>query len=107
MSNGLILGLADNPVSRWQGLKSLFDRRLPSNRAVRRFLKSMQRKQKPSLVRLNNAVHTAVFAPTGAGKGVSSVIPFLLTCPESCVVIDFKGETTRSPPTPGGRWATA
>lgn len=45
-----------------------------------------------TLVRLPQAIHTAVFAPTGVGKGVSCVIPFLLTCPESCVVIDFKGE---------------
>jgi type IV secretion system protein VirD4 len=37
-------------------------------------------------------VHTAVFAPTGVGKGTSFVIPFLLSCPDSCVVVDFKGE---------------
>lgn len=37
-------------------------------------------------------VHTVVFAPTGAGKGVSFVIPFLLTCPDSAIVIDLKGE---------------
>jgi type IV secretion system protein VirD4 len=37
-------------------------------------------------------VHTAVFAPTGVGKGVSCVIPFLLTSEESAVVVDFKGE---------------
>src|SRR4051812_33005980 len=33
--------------------------------------------KKGELVRLPNAVHTAVFAPTGAGKGVSMAIPFL------------------------------
>jgi type IV secretion system protein VirD4 len=41
------------------------------------------------------AVHTAVFAPTGVGKGVSCVIPFLLTSDESAVVVDFKGENCR------------
>lgn len=46
----------------------------------------------PSLVRLSRAVHTAVFAPTGAGKGVSCVLPFLLTCLASLVCTDFKGE---------------
>jgi type IV secretion system protein VirD4 len=47
----------------------------------------------PSIVRLSRAVHTAVFAPTGVGKSVSCVIPFLLNdCRESCVVVDFKGE---------------
>jgi type IV secretion system protein VirD4 len=40
-------------------------------------------------------VHTVVFAPTGSGKGVSLVIPFLLTCDDSCVVIDFKGDLAR------------
>ena len=43
------------------------------------------------LVRIN-PVHTAIFAPTGAGKGVSFVIPHLLTCRESTVVVDPKGE---------------
>lgn len=43
-------------------------------------------------VRLPQAVHTAVFAPTGVGKGVSLVTPFLLTSPESAVVLDFKAE---------------
>src|SRR5262249_3456758 len=44
---------------------------------------------------LTKAVHTAVFAPTGVGKGVSCVIPFLMTCPDSMVVVDFKGENAR------------
>lgn len=45
----------------------------------------------PMHVRLSRAVHTAVFAPTGIGKGVSCMIPFLLECPHSCVVVDFGG----------------
>jgi type IV secretion system protein VirD4 len=49
----------------------------------------------PALVRLPNAVHTAVFAPTGVGKGVSCVVPFLLSSPDSAVVVDFKGENAR------------
>jgi len=36
--------------------------------------------------------HTCVFAPTGAGKGVSLVIPALLCYPGSMVVFDIKGE---------------
>lgn len=36
--------------------------------------------------------HMLTFAPTGAGKGVSSLIPNLLTYPGSVVVIDPKGE---------------
>jgi type IV secretion system protein VirD4 len=48
-----------------------------------------------ALVRLPHAVHVAIFGPTGAGKGVSFVLPTLLTNPESCVVLDFKGELAR------------
>jgi type IV secretion system protein VirD4 len=44
------------------------------------------------MVRLPNAVHTAVFAPTGVGKGVSMVIPQALVCPDSMLFLDFKGE---------------
>jgi len=89
---GLILGLMENRIGRLDGLKALFNRKLSSGMAVTLFLKSMQRKQKPSLVRLNNVVHTSVFAPTGAGKGVSHIVPFLLTNPDSMVVLDYKGE---------------
>jgi type IV secretory pathway TraG/TraD family ATPase VirD4 len=46
-------------------------------------------------VRLTKAVHVAVIAPTGCGKGTSFVIPHLLTCPDSMVVIDFKGENAK------------
>jgi type IV secretion system protein VirD4 len=44
------------------------------------------------LVRLRQAIHTVVFSPSGGGKGVSCVIPFLQRCKESCVIVDFKGE---------------
>ncbi|MGC4031663.1 MAG: type IV secretory system conjugative DNA transfer family protein [Tepidisphaeraceae bacterium] len=47
---------------------------------------------KSPLIRLPNAVHTCVIGPTGSGKGVSFVIPTLLTDSRSCVVLDFKGE---------------
>ena len=57
--------------------------------AIRRF--NRRKDSKEPLVRLN-AVHTAVFAPTGVGKGVSCVIPHLLTCAESTVCVDFKRE---------------
>ncbi len=45
------------------------------------------------LIRMNNVVHTALFAPTGAGKGVSFVVPWLRRgIPGSVVVSDPKGE---------------
>ena len=63
----------------------------PAKESCNGFLK-LFRKNEGEIVRLSQAVHTAVFAPTRVGKGVSCVIPFLLTCEESCVVIDFKSE---------------
>ena len=96
MSNGLILGHIAAKPDLWRRIRGLFDRRLPDDLAVRRFLSACQRKEQKHLVRLTNAIHTAIFAPTGAGKGVSCVIPFLLTCRESCFVLDVKdGELAR------------
>ena len=38
--------------------------------------------------------HTLVVAPSGAGKGTGLIIPYVLTCPDSMVVSEFKGETS-------------
>ena len=79
-----------------KALNDLFRFRVSSKEACEQFFDSIRffnRPQRQSeLVRLPNAVHTAVFAPTGVGKGVSCVIPFLQTSSESAVVVDFKGE---------------
>ena len=92
-TEGLLVGrLQSPPLSIWTGLNALFNRRLPSAEACRVFTRAIRRKPRSNLVRLPNAVHTAVFAPTGVGKGVSIVLPHLLNCPDSCVVVDFKGE---------------
>ena len=73
--------------------------RVSSKEACEQFFDSIRffnRPQRQSeLIRLPNAVHTAVFAPTGVGKGVSCVVPFLLTSDESAVVVDFKGENSQ------------
>jgi type IV secretion system protein VirD4 len=100
-SRGLILGRAMDagklPLGKAQ--QDLFNLIVPSQAACKQFLASLQFGQQPklnpALVRLPHAVHTAVFAPTGVGKGVSCVIPFLLTTDESAVVVDFKGENFR------------
>ncbi|MBI1314928.1 TraM recognition domain-containing protein [bacterium] len=96
--NGLILGRMQ--VSRPDfaaSLIGLFNPRIASDVACERFVFSMRKLQPapPQLVRLSKAVHVAVFAPTGVGKGVSCVIPHLLTCRESMVVVDFKGENAK------------
>jgi type IV secretion system protein VirD4 len=95
---GLILGrIAESNWRPWRrGLAALFDPKVEAKAACRRFLSAgfSFRRQCP-IVRLSTAVHTAIFAPTGVGKGVSIAVPFLFTCPDSCVVLDLKGELAR------------
>ena len=93
--DGLILGHIEGKTPKMDGIKALFDRGLSAWVAVRRFLESCQPRAALHLVRLNTSVHTCIFAPTGVGKGVSCVIPHLLTNTDSCVVVDFKGELAK------------
>lgn len=83
------------PASLWPLPGSwILDRSIDSRVAcsrVLRHLASAYRKKRP-VVRLTNSVHTCVFGPTGAGKGTSFIVPWLLESDESGVVIDFKGE---------------
>ena len=97
-NSGLIIGRVmggGKPPFR-TAIQELFSSWVSSKEACEQFLASIRlwRKAKlnPALVRMPKAVHTAVFAPTGVGKGVSCVIPFLLASDESAVVVDFKGE---------------
>jgi len=99
--SGPILGrvMDDGKPPLRKATRELFDFTVPSKLACEQFLASIRfgekAKENPALVRMPKAVHTAVFAPTGVGKGVSCVIPFLLTTDESAVVVDFKGENFR------------
>src|SRR5579864_4235727 len=90
--NGLIVGHIEGKPTLLRGVLTLFDSRFSAKAACQKLLLACQRKQPKFLVRLTKAVHTAIFAPTGVGKGVSFIIPFLKTCNESSVVVDFKGE---------------
>jgi type IV secretion system protein VirD4 len=95
--SGLILGRLTVTRTRFlPAIKALFSLRVDAMSACRQFLSTLRSKPQNVLVKLN-AVHTAVFAPTGVGKGVSMVVPFLLDCgsEDSCVVVDFKGELAR------------
>jgi type IV secretion system protein VirD4 len=75
------------------GIKALTDSRLKAIDACRAFLAVFKRgHQHAPVVRLPQAITTVCFAPPGAGKSTGLVIPFLLTCEDSCVVIDFSGE---------------
>jgi type IV secretion system protein VirD4 len=92
--HGLILGRIRTRRRFSAAVQSLFTLQIPSFQACRESL-DVLRGPREAVVRLPQAIHTAVFAPSGVGKGVSCVIPFLLDCRESCVVIDFKGENAR------------
>jgi type IV secretion system protein VirD4 len=49
--------------------------------------------KKPAQKIIQSGIYnTLLSAPTRSGKGVSSVVPTLLACPESVIVLDFKGE---------------
>jgi type IV secretion system protein VirD4 len=88
-ANGLLIGrLAAKPR---RSFFAIFNPRINSWDACKAFWG----KQESRLVRIP-AIHSAIFAPTGVGKGVSFVIPHGLTCKESTVFIDFKGEIARA-----------
>ncbi|MBC7818250.1 MAG: type IV secretory system conjugative DNA transfer family protein, partial [Planctomycetaceae bacterium] len=91
---GLILGRIQARSNRIGALCSLFRRRIKPKQACEQALELFKRVPE-RWVRASGAIHTAVFAPTSLGKGVSLIIPFLRECDESCVVIDFKGENAR------------
>ena len=94
---GRVMDVAKPPLR--QATQALFDSTVSSKKACEQFLSAIRLGDKPklnpALVRIPKAVHTAVFAPTGVGKGTSSIVPFLLTTDESAVVLDVKGENFR------------
>ena len=51
-----------------------------------------ERSRKVRILKHDGPEHVLVFAPTRSGKGVSLILPTLLTWPESCFVLDIKGE---------------
>lgn len=89
-NEGMLIGLMETRASLWLGIVALLHPRVNSAFACDAFLSGL-RTPRSEMVRIP-AIHAAIFAPTGAGKGVSFVIPHLLTCPDSCVVLDPKGE---------------
>ena len=94
--HGLLIGTPLEPErpSLQAATLALFNLRVASEVACKRFLRSIfpNIDNIPPRVRLSRACHLSVVAPSNVGKGVSCVIPFLLECPDSCVVVDFKGE---------------
>lgn len=73
----------------------LVDRSVPHEVACREaWTQLLRRRPAPPTVRLPEAVHCAIFSPSGGGKGRSIAIPWLLNCGHdgSVVLTDFKGE---------------
>jgi len=86
--HGFILGRFGTRENIIERMKALFRKSLRARDACEKLIA----RTGSDLVRLRDTPTLVTFAPTGLGKGASLAIPFLLTCPESCVVIDFKGE---------------
>jgi type IV secretion system protein VirD4 len=74
--------------ARWGSTRHLLS---PRGFIVGRGTRRVTRWRRP-LLRYAHDAHLLTFAPTGAGKGVSCVIPTLLDYPGSMLVIDPKGE---------------
>lgn len=85
--------------SRGQAARLLFRPFVPSLLACRMFFAAFKSQRgNDMLLRPSRYVHLATFAPTGAGKGVSVIIPTLLaesSRSSSFVVTDPKGENFR------------
>jgi type IV secretion system protein VirD4 len=93
--SGLILGRLTATRTRFlPALRALFSLRVDAMTACRQFFSTLRSRPQQLFVKLNT-VHVAALAPTGVGKGTSLVIPFLQTCSDSAVVVDFKGELAR------------
>jgi type IV secretion system protein VirD4 len=76
------------------GLQALLSPRLASGRACRLFLSSCygNRWSRENLIRIDRFAHLMTVAPTRRGKGVSVVVPNLLSYQGSTCIVDLKGE---------------
>jgi type IV secretion system protein VirD4 len=90
--SGMILGRMTSGQSSGgdHRISKLFAWRISAKEACQGFW--IRRRLGGELVRLPQAVHTAVFSRSGGGKTVSCVIPHCTTCSDGLVVIDPKGE---------------
>lgn len=97
--DGLILGRVGHArPTRTQGVRALFNRRIGTDMACRLFLGSLlgPRWISDRFIRVQDYVHLITFAPSGAGKGVSAIIPNLMTYRGSVVVTDPSGSNYRA-----------
>lgn len=94
--SGLMLGhlLGSARGRKAAAIAGLLRRDIGAKEALHELAAAFRDKRGP-LVRIPKAIHIAIFIPSAGGKGVSFVVPFLLSCKESCVVVDFKGENAK------------
>ncbi len=91
---GLPLGLMTGSQSLSESVSRVLAGKCDSRTACNSFFASLGgRLSLPISIR--HSVSTLIFAPTGAGKGVSLILPFLFLCRDSVVVLDYKGENAR------------
>ncbi|MBL8891577.1 MAG: type IV secretory system conjugative DNA transfer family protein [Planctomycetaceae bacterium] len=91
---GLPLGLMTGRQSLEDSVHRVMTGKCDSKTACNSFFASFgQRLSLPISIR--HSVSALIFAPTGAGKGVSLILPFLHLCRDSVVVLDYKGENAR------------
>jgi type IV secretion system protein VirD4 len=107
--NGMIGGNQGRAIGRMAGgevapiipsLLSVMNSRTPAQEACEKFYGRLAQAVLPvrsrgEVVRLSRSVHTAVFGPTGAGKGASFIVPWLLETNESAVILDYKAENAK------------
>jgi type IV secretion system protein VirD4 len=88
---GLIIGNAgyiERP-SKATGFAALVNPSLPADLAVRLFFAAFgSRLAGDCIIRVRDGVHGAIFAPSGAGKGVGFLIPNALAYDDNCVFND-------------------
>lgn len=95
---GLIMGRTlPESTPKLAGLMGLFDLRLASADAVRRFLSAFcgEGWYTGRMIRVRDFVHVLTCSPAGGGKSVGAILPNLRAYPSSVVVIDPKGELAR------------
>ena len=94
--DGIILGTTAGLArpSFWEGLSALWSHAVPPGLACYLFLASMKgpRCVADRMIRTTKFTHLMTCALTGRGKGISVLIPNLLSYRHSCVVTDPKGE---------------
>ena len=96
---GLIIGHIAGKASRMEGLRALFNKGLPAGQAVRQFLETCQgvgpQNGESRQADRCGACHSC--RSDGRREKRPCITPFLLTCRESCICIDPKGEQKFQP----------